>query len=155
MDAMKQTEEFYSMVAQDTNLRKDELGDESLRTHKIHDKYLKLYLEHLNELRRMERGFKILLKKKTEYYLGKADPEIYKEKPFDLKVKPIKSDLNLYLDADEEMQAAQTVIDQQDILVKYLKDTVSSINQRGFQIRDAIEWQKFSNGVVWKPSFCI
>lgn len=143
-----QLDELYAMVGPDIVIRKDELGEESRRTPLIHDKYLKLYLEELNELRRMERGMKLLVKKKTEYYLGKSDPEVYREKPFDLKVKPIKSDLNLYLESDLDMQTAQELVDKQDIKVKYLKNTLDSINQRGFQIKANIEWLQFSHGIV-------
>jgi len=141
-------QELRKMVSTDIVIRKDELGEESRRTPILHDKYLKMYLDELNELRRMERGMKLLLKKKTEYYLGKSDPEVYKKAPFDLKVRPIKSDLNLYLDADPDMQQAQTLVDLQDVKVKYLRDTLNQINQRGFQIRDNLEWNKFSNGIV-------
>lgn len=143
-----QIDELYEMVPDDLKIRKDILGDESARTHQIHDKYLKYYLSELNILRRMERGQKILIKNKTLYYLGKADPDEYKKNPFDLKVRPIKSDLAMWLEADYDLQEAQELIDAQDIKVKYLKETLNQINQRGFQIRDSIEWSKFSNGIV-------
>jgi Recombination, repair and ssDNA binding protein UvsY len=140
-------EELCSMASVDIVIKKSEIDSESERTAKLHDKYIRLYLDELHELRRMERGMKLLLKKKTEYYLGKADPEVYKEKPFDLRVKPIKTDLKLYLDADPDMQAAQEIVDLQQRKVDYLKEKLGQINQRGFQINAINEWNKFSHGI--------
>ena len=141
------SENICLQVRNDLKFDNDGLDKMSAETWRLHDKYLRLYLKELNSLRAMERSVKILLKYKTEYYLGKASPEVYKKDPFDLKVKPIKADLNMYLDADADLQQAQEKIDDQDILVKYLKETLTQINQRGFQVRDAIEWQRFQVGL--------
>ena len=140
--------ELRAMRSADVVLHKDELGNETVRTSQIHHKYLNLYQDEKHELQRMQRGMKILLKKKTEYYLGKADPEVYKEKPFDLKVRPIKSDLNLYLDADPDMQKAQEQVDIQEMKVTFLWETIAQINKRGYEIKAMNEWNKFSNGIV-------
>jgi len=142
-----QIHELRSMVSQDIPLRQDRLDAESIRIPALHDKYLTLYLDELGELRRMERAFKLVLKQKTEYYLGKADPDTYKDKPFDLKVRPIKSDLSLYLDADEDLQRLQEIMSQQDLKVKYLDSTLKNIHQRSYQIHGALEWAKFQNGL--------
>src|ERR1039458_136602 len=145
-----QLEEYHAMVPQDLAIRKDQLNDESARTYQIHDKFFKYWQHELNELRRMSRGMNSLVKKKTEYYLGKSDPEVYKEKPFNLKIKPIKSDLNLYLNADPDIQRAQEIIDVQETKVTYLRETLNQINRRGYEIREIREDNqfKFPNNVA-------
>ena len=82
--------ELYSMADKDLELDKSQLDDESTRTSKIHGKYIQFYLDELNCLRRMERQMKIIIKEKTQYYLGKSEPDVYKEKPFDLESQAYK-----------------------------------------------------------------
>ena len=42
---------------------------------------------------------------KWEYYGGKSDAKVYAAKPFDLKV--LKTDLQMYINSDEEILAVQ------------------------------------------------
>ena len=50
----------------------------------------------------MNDDYKVMYRMKWEYYTGKANPEIYRDKPFDLKV--LKADVGIYLDSDGELQ---------------------------------------------------
>ena len=93
-----------------------------------------------------EHEYKSLLRDKFEYYTGKAEPSIYQEKPFDLKV--LKSDLGLYMDSDPELQLLQTRINYYEEIMFFLEKVLQCLNNRGFQIKNSIDWQKFMQGSI-------
>jgi hypothetical protein len=140
-------QQYAQMVKEDLKINLADLDREETRTAPLHSKYLLLYLDETKKLETMKRVFSILRHEKRLYYLGKADPEVYKEKPFDLLVKPIKSEVDEYIDTDPEIQAAEAEISEQEHIVKYLNDMIKQINQRGFEIKGAIDWIKFKSGL--------
>lgn len=139
--------QYQSMVPGDLTLDKSNLDEESARTAQLHNKYLNFYLDETSRLDELKRKFDILWLKQTLYYLGRSTPEIYKEKPFDLKVKPIKSEVEQWLRADDSVQACDVLVKDQEKIVKYLNDQLKQINQRGYEIRAMIDWIKFKNGL--------
>lgn len=144
---MATLKDYSRMVDHDLRIDKAELDTESSKTAQLHNKYLLFYLDETKMLDAMRRAFDTLSHDKRLYYLGKADPEVYKEKPFDLLVKPIKSEVAEWLSADPEIQEADSEIKDQERIVKYLNDTLKQINQRGYEIRAMIDWIKFKNGL--------
>jgi hypothetical protein len=139
--------QYQTIVPKDLSFDKSNLDCESERTAQIHNKYLIFYLDETTRLETLHRAFDILWHERSKYYLGKADPEVYKEKPFDIKVRPIKSEVEQWLKADAEIQAADTEIKDQEKVVKYLNDQLKQINQRGYEIRAMIDWLRFKNGL--------
>ena len=79
-------EELYVLVKKDLDLDDTALDREALRTPYLHSKYLKFYEESKLELAKLKKEQKKIKLEKVLYYTGRADPEIYKEKPFDLKI---------------------------------------------------------------------
>ena len=93
-----------------------------------------------------DQEYKTLIREKFEYYTGKAEPEVYQENPFDLKI--LKQDLALYMDSDPEIQLLQTRINYYEEIIYFLEKVLSCINNRGFQIKNSIDWQRFMQGSV-------
>ena len=68
-------------------------------------KYLSVY-NNFRQLHLMNEGnYRVLYRKKWEYYGGKSDPEVYRDNPFDHKI--LKQDIPLYLESDEELLHAK------------------------------------------------
>jgi len=97
-------------------------------------------------LKKAEYEHKTMIKNKWEYYTGKADPGVYKEKPFDIKV--LKSDVHIYMDSDPELQRADQKVAYLNQIVKYLEQILRGVNNRSFLIKNAIEWKKFTSGAI-------
>ena len=139
-------EELQEQVGKDLKINEAELDLESLKTPQLHNKYLK----HLNNfkllLTRAESDYKILKRVKWEYYTGKASPKIYQDKPFNLKI--MKSDVDKYLESDEELIKSSQKINYLETVVNYLDRTLRQISNRDWQIRNSIEWRKFTSGAV-------
>ena len=137
-------EELQEQVDKDLKINDTELDLESLKTPQLHNKYLKHYNNFKLLLTRAESDYKILKRVKWEYYTGKASPQVYQQKPFNLKI--MKSDIDKYLESDEELIKAKQKIDYLETVVNYLDRTLKTISSRDWQIRNSIEWRKFTSG---------
>lgn len=139
-------EELQEQVDKDLKINDTELDLESLKTPQLHNKYLKHYNNFKLLLTRAESDYKILKRVKWEYYTGKASPDVYKQKPFNLKI--MKSDIDKYLESDEDLIKAKQKIDYLETVVNYLDRTLKIIGGRDWQIRNSIEWRKFTSGAI-------
>lgn len=136
--------EIEKLWNEDSQIDPDNLHLESIKIPSLHSKYFNIY-NNLSLLRKKEENnFLELQKEKWLYYSGKADPEIYKQKPFDHRV--LKSDLDKYLDADEDLIRSNTKIEYYNIMLKFLESIIKSIENRSFQIKNSIDFSKFIGG---------
>ena len=90
--------------------------------------------------------YKRIYRDKWEYYGGKADAKVYVSKPFDIKV--LKTDLSVYITSDEEVINLSNKIAYLESTIKYMEGVIKSIDNRGWDIKNAIEWKKFEAGMV-------
>ena len=121
------------------------LHNESTKIPALHAKYYKIYNNILTLKKAQETQYKILKKEKWQYSTGKASPEVYVDKPFDFKV--LKADLDKYFDADADLIKCTAKIEYQQIMLEYLESILKIISNRTYQIKNAIEWQRFTNGL--------
>jgi hypothetical protein len=139
-------EELQQAVDRDFKLDDTELDSESIKIPLLHNKYLQHFNKFSLLLKKAEYEHKALIRRKWEYYTGKSDPSVYKDKPFDLKI--LKSDVHIYMDSDEDLQRADQKTAYLNQVVKYLEQVLRSINNRTFLIKNAIEWKKFTSGAI-------
>ena len=62
-------------------------------------------------------------------------------------VNIMKNEVPIYLNADEELNRAQGRLDLYDTYEKTLKEILNNINNRSFQIKNAIDWLRYSRGI--------
>ena len=92
-----------------------------------------------------ELELKGLIKEKWLYYKGKAPSSVYKEMPFDLKLTT-KEEISMFIDADEDICKLQYKVGYIETVLTFLDGVLRQINSRNFQIKNAIEWEKFKSG---------
>jgi hypothetical protein len=141
-------ENLQDQWKKDCDIDRSELGEESLKVAQLHSFYYKHFSEERLLLRKLEIDYKKLLKFKFEYYNGLTPPEVLKKmnlEPFSLKV--LKSDLNYYLESDDHIAELQLKIDYQKEKVTFLDSIIKQLNGRSWEIKNAIEWNKFINGM--------
>ena len=129
---------------EDSKIDEDNLHTESTKIPSLHAKYYRILNNILLMKKLEENKFKQIKKEKWQYYTGKADPEVYIEKPFDHKV--LRQDVDKYMDSDEDLIKVLNKIDYFQVMLTYLDSILKSINNRTFQIKNSIEWQKFIRG---------
>lgn len=137
-------DELQLMVDDDLKIDDTELDLESIRTPQLHNKYLKFYTQFSLQLKKVRDEKKSLYRDKWEYYTGKSPPEVYQEKPFDLKI--LKADVSIYIDADSEYQEIGQKEEYIKQMVEYTERILKEINNRNWNIRNTIEWKKFLHG---------
>lgn len=137
-------DELYSEVERDIKIDDTELDLESIRTPQLHNKYLKIFTKHSLQYKKLQDDYKVLYRVKWEYYTGKASPEVYAEKPFELKV--LKADIGIYMEADKDLQQLGQRMAYAKQIVEYLERILKEINNRNWNIRNTIEWKKFLHG---------
>ena len=137
-------ETLQKQVDVDLKIDDTELDLESIRTPQLHNKYLKLFTKYSLQYKKAKDYYDGLYKFKWEYYTGKATMEVYQAEPFDLKV--LKSDVGIYLNADEELQKLGQRTEYLNVVVVYIERVLKEINNRNWNIRNTIEWKKFLHG---------
>ena len=137
-------EQLQNEAEKDLKIDNEKLDIESLKTPELYGKYLKIYTRWNLLSKQAESEYKVLYRKKWEYYSGKADPQTYREKPFDLKV--FKQDIPTYLESDEELIKAKHTVDYHNAMAEFAERICKAINNRGFQIKNAIDWKRFLEG---------
>ena len=134
------------MWQKDAVIDPDNLHDESLKIPQLHSKYYTLYntITLLRERARVQ--YNKLKLERHNFYTGKADPSVYQQKPFNIKL--LKPDVDKYLKSDDEIIKLEQKVTYVQSVVDYLDRTVKIISNRGFQIKNAIDWRKFTSGVI-------
>ena len=116
----------------------------------IRDRLYAKYLDHKSRfellLHKAKGDYKKMYREKWEYYGGKADAKVYVTKPFDLKV--LKSDLSVYIESDDDIIQCEHKVAYLETVVKYIDGVLRSINSRGWDIKNAIDWKKFEAGMM-------
>ena len=141
-------EDIRSMVGSDMKIDSSELDVESLRTPQLHNKYLNIFHDERLILKKLNVDLSELKKAKWEYYTGKMSLEELNERgwePFQFKI--LKTDVERYLDADVDLVRIKNKIMYQEEKVEYLASILKSISSRQWDIKNAIEWRKFVNGI--------
>ncbi len=133
-------------MEQDSIINPAHLDEASLAIPYLHSKWYNLFVEELRILRSIDIEYSMLLKEKTEYYLGKADDTVYIQRPLHLKI--LKQDVDVYLKADPDLIAVESKKSLQKIKVETIENFIKNINNRSFMIKNAIDFRKFVNGVV-------
>lgn len=139
-------DEIQTMWEQDSKIDPLELDTASLNIPALHGKYLKIFSDYRFKKKQATFQLKQLTRKKFEYYSGKANPEDYKENPFDLKV--LKTDLSMYIESDPHIQEFQIKIDMYEIIIDYLDGIIRMLNNRSYQIKNAIQWKTYIEGIT-------
>ena len=139
-------EKIQEMWERDAVIDPDNLHNESLKISELHSKYYTIY-NTISLLREKARGSYSSVKlERYNYYTGKAPAEVYVQDPFPYKVRE-KDAIQRYLDADEKLiNIDLKKIKYYDTQLKFLEEIIRNISQRTFQIKNAIEWQKFQAG---------
>jgi hypothetical protein len=139
-------EQLQLEADKDLKINDNELDLESLKTPQLHNKYLKHYTKFKLLLTRTEDELRIIKRDKWEYYTGKADPQVYQLKPFNFKI--LKTDIDKYLEADEDIQKLTQKVAYLNTVVDFLDRTLRIIVNRTYVIKNAIEWKRFTSGAI-------
>ena len=143
---MVDLETLQKMWREDAVIDIDNLHTESLKIPTLYSKYFDLYNNIMLLRKRAEQQRKNIRHERYEYYSGKADPEVYIKDPFPKKIRD-KDTMNKYLDSDKKLSEVSLKIEYYDTMLRFIEDVLKMIHQRNYQVKNAIEYQKFMSGL--------
>ncbi len=138
--------EIQSMWEKDSKIDRDNLHEESLNIPILHAKYHDLYNNLILLRKKAEQQRKNVRHERYEYFSGKSDPEVYAENPFPKKIRD-KDTMQKYMDADDKLSNVSLKIDYYDTMLVYIESILKQITNRTYQIKNAIEFMRFSSGL--------
>ena len=129
----------------DSVIDPDNLHDESLKIPQLHCKYYTLYNTITLLREKAKDSYNKTRLERYNYYTGKAPAEVYIEEPFPYKVRE-KDAIQRHIEADEKLNAIDLKVKYYDVMLKFLEEIIRNVSNRTFQIKNAIEWNKFQSG---------
>ena len=146
---MLHLDDLKSEWAKDCVIDIDNLGDASLRTANLHQKYLDCLTSYKLKIFKLEKEYLLMKGMRTKYYMGqltKSELADYQWDQYQYKT-PLKSELERLLETDEILLA---MLDKQSYFkfcFEYCEEIMKALRERNWQIRNTIEWTKFQAGV--------
>ena len=138
-------EKIQEMWQKDSVIDPDNLHDESLKIPQLHCKYYTLYNTITLLREKAKDSYNKTRLERYNYYTGKAPAEVYVEEPFPYKVRE-KDAIQRHIEADEKLNAIDLKVKYYDVMLKFLEEIIRNVSNRTFQIKNAIEWNKFQSG---------
>ena len=140
-------EEIQKEWTSDCPIDETELAQESVKIPQLHNKYLIFYSNEKLRLKTQRFDHSKLVKLKKEYYGGKMSQEELEAidwEPFQHKL--LKADVEQYVDADDNVIESKKILALQEEKVDYLEAIVKGLSTRGYLIKNAIDWKRFTEG---------
>ena len=139
-------DQITTMWLEDARIDDVDLDTESLKIPSLHAKYLKILYEEKLKLKSYIIKRKTFSRVLSEYYRGdlnnKEDLAEIDREPWSRTV--LKQDIASYVDSDHDMIKLLTKISYQEEVVSLLEDILKNINNRGFQIKNTIDWRRLT-----------
>lgn len=127
-------EEIQQLVDKDLKIESTQLHAISIDAPLLHNKYYKLLSRERLALKKIESDVASIIKEKHNYYAFNYQ--------FTLDKKEVKS----YIDGDEEVVKKVNLLELQKEKIKYLEAVIDNINRISFNIKNAIDFLKFTHG---------
>lgn len=139
------------MWKEDSIIDEMKLDESSRDSAKLHSKYLEIYSVNKIKLKKLELDFKVILRDKFMHYSGKLSKEVMDEKGWEYDplngLTVLKGDMDKWYDADPIVQSHQAKMAYQKELCDTLKEIMENIKWRHQNIKNMIEWRKFTSGI--------
>lgn len=129
----------------DIDIDECDIDTESLRTPSLCNRYLIKYNRLAIELNRLQDLRSKVYLERWKYYQGKQASKYYAEYgPFNEVIN--KTDVELYLKADDMMIIVDDIIHIAKQHIQYVERLLKEISNRGYHLKTAVEWRRFQSG---------
>ena len=131
----------------DSEINDIDLNKSSKNIPKIHAKYLGILANHKAMRISLNHKDESLRKDLEIYYSGQATADVYKKKPFDLKLKS-KAAIDKHVSTDPQIISIRNKLEYIDVIIEATEYILKQISQQNFVIKNIIDFEKFRNGIV-------
>ena len=147
---MVDLDKLQTMWQQDCKIDDINLEKESLNTPNLHAKYVVILSTAKLNLQKERSDYYKLRRYKWRYFRGELSQRELEELGWEqyLGSKPLKNEMDEHLDGDFDLIKKKDKIAYWETVVDFVERVLRSVNSRGWDIKNAIEWHKFTNGVM-------
>ena len=140
--------EIQAEWSADSKIDELNLGSEATKVAMLHSKYLSLLSNAKLQQRKAESDYNNMRRVKYRYYRGELSKDELEKLNLEqyLGNKPLKNEMDEFLSCDEDLNLLTDKIEYYKTLTFTLEQILRSLNSRTWDIKSAIEWQKFTNG---------
>ena len=124
-------------VLLDLKLTEDNIKQKILELPIFFTKYKKLYLDQREILKNINIDIKKTRAKKYHFYKFDGDFKL-----------DTATEINIYVDGDDEICQLNVMLDKQEGIVEFLNDTLSQISKMSYLIRSYVDLEKLRNGDI-------
>ena len=143
-----QIQEILDNWSNDTKLDDLNLDLESIKVPLLHGKYLAMLSKERSKVRELQASKKTLTRLLTSYYTGKAtQDELDKLGREQFLERVLRGDVEDRITNDPAMVKLESMLGSHQETVMVLEEIMKSINNRGFQNKNVIEWRKLTVGM--------
>ena len=144
-------EDIITQWEKDCQIDNLNLDESTLKFAKIHAKYLAIVSEARLMVKKLKSDMDKLRQEKWLYYSGKMtqaemDDRKWPYDPFNGTTKPMRSDLDRYIDVDSDVSKLQLRIDYNEEIVLAVTEIIDTLRWRHQAVRNALDWKKFTAG---------
>jgi hypothetical protein len=147
MITLKELQESWAV---DCKIDELELGKATIKTAELHSKYLNHLSNFKLQLRKSEGAFYKLRIIKQQYGRGELSKQELETLGWDqwLGNKPLKNDMAEMVESDDDLQEQMNKVEYIRTVVDFLDRVMRSLHSRTWDIKNGIEWTKFTNGLM-------
>jgi hypothetical protein len=141
--------EIQDLWEQDCIIDNNHLDDESIKTAKLHAKYINILMETKLGISNRRIEISTLKKNKYRYYKGEMTRQELSDLGWDqwLYAKPLKYELEQLLEGDSDLVALNLRMEYLEATLYLLESILKSIADRTWSIRNSISYKSFLAGI--------
>lgn len=140
--------EIQAEWSADSKIDELNLGREATNVAMLHSKYLSMLSNAKLQQRKAESDYNNMRRVKYRYYRGELSRDELEKLNLEqyLGNKPLKNEMDEFLTYDEDLNLLTDKIEYIKTLTFTLEQILRSLNSRTWDLKTAVEWQKFTNG---------
>lgn len=138
-------EEIHDLWSADAKIDSNQLDLESLSIPKLHSKYLRILTDERVKYNALREKRKTTIQKLDDYFNGVIDGKDINRPAWQL-TRETKAAIEKRIENDAEIIDLNLKILLQEEKVLILKEIITTITNRSFQISNAINWRRFTGG---------
>lgn len=141
-------DDIFALWEIDSKIDRTELGDESLKIAQLHHKYFKIFSNERLTLKKLTNDYKALKLQKWEFYtMGPTEESQELGWQLPPQGKILRADAMQYVEADKDIVNISLKIGLQEEKLELLESIIKGLNSRGYNIKTALDYLKFTSGV--------
>ena len=116
-----------------------DIANEIAKTPKIEQKYLGYLMAYRARVKKLDHELSNEKLRLTNYYMGRGEGRVS-------AIRIVKTEASTYIAAEQSFQTAEEKLEFAKSVVYYLEQVLQRIKGRPYELKTALEWQKFING---------